>query len=526
MPIRHSLRAFAAAASFVAGVGAHAAIPISEQAVAVEFHHAGLDHYFITAATAEIADLDTGVHPGWVRTGYRFAVIKPGSTYGGSSPVCRFYNPGVSTHFYSAKPAECADVKVKFPLQWTFESDEVFRAFLVDPASGACPADTEPVYRLFNNRADPNHRYTTQIATFLYMKGLGYIPEGDGSPSLPVAFCTPTGGDVTPPANAAAPKCTASASSNSPVVGTALTLAATCSNTPTSYLWTGCTSSSATCVTTRSSTGSATYTVHAANGQGPADPVNVSVTWSPSGPPPLPQCSLEASPRFPAMGGSTELTATCTQSPASYQWTQCPVGNPNNCAPPPGCSSASNTCTVSSPTMGVARYIVQATNGAGTGPWTQAEIEWQDNPASRPGFCGDYVRVKYITMPWGSLERFRTDVYGGFTPETVFVVSMTVPASPATYAAPGITSLAEYNGPPALRHMTLSKTQCDFRSPDGTGVNGPLAADGGLAVLVNWNVGAQPAALVPGQTYYFNFRNQACGQDACEASTTTNWPHN
>lgn len=528
MRIRHCLGALLAAACFTSGP-ASAAIPISEQAVAVEFYHAGLDHYFISAAANEINDLDTGVHAGWVRTGYRFAVIKAGSTYGGTSPVCRFYNGGVSTHFYSAKPAECNDVKVKFPLQWTFESDEVFRAFLVDPSSGACPADTEPVHRLYNNRADANHRYTTQVGTFLYMKGLGYIPEGDGSPTLPVAFCTPTGGDVVPPASAAAPKCTVTASSNTPTVGSTLTLTSSCSNAPTSYLWSGCTGTQANCSTTRSTTGQATYTLNAANGQGPADAVTVSVNWTASGPPPptptAPQCSIETSPRYPAMNTPLLLTATCTQSPASYQWTQCPVGSLSNCGAPPGCSASSNTCTVTSSSSGIGRYIVQATNSIGTGPWVQAEVEWQDNPASRPGFCGQYDRIKYITMPWGSVERFTTVAYGGFSPETVFVVSVTVPAAPAAYATAGITSLAEYNGPPALRQMSLSKSPCDFRTPDPSGANGPFAGDAGVAVILNWNVGAQPVGLQPGQTYYFNFKNNSCGQDFCEASTTTNWPH-
>ncbi|MET0441540.1 MAG: hypothetical protein ABW071_06105, partial [Casimicrobiaceae bacterium] len=150
----------------LAAACARAAIPESEQAVAVEFYHAALDHYFITANPAEISDLDTGVHIGWARTGYRFAVMKGGSTYPGTTPVCRFYSFTLDTHFYSAKPAECEDVKVKFPQTWTFESSEVFRAFLVDPASGACPADTQAVYRLYNNRSDANHRYTDQLGVF------------------------------------------------------------------------------------------------------------------------------------------------------------------------------------------------------------------------------------------------------------------------------------------------------------------------------------------------------------------------
>jgi hypothetical protein len=180
---------------------------------------------------------------------------------------------------------------------------------------------------------------------------------------------------------------------------------------------------------------------------------------------------------------------------------------------------------VTSSSYGPASYIVSGTNSVGTGPWVQLPVEWQDNPATRPGFCGEYVRVKHFNIPWGNTSRFTTEQFGGFTPETVFVMEMTVPFAPNTYASPGNTSLAEYNGPPAVRHMTLSKTPCDFRAPDSTGVNGPFAASSGSVVLVTWNVNAAPAALVPGQTYYFSFRNLSCGQSSCEASTTTNWPH-
>ena len=95
-------------------LSASAVIPASEQTVAVEFYHAVLDHYFISADSKEINDLDTGVHKGWTRTGYRFSVIKGGSSYAGTSPVCRFYSPTLDTHFYSAKKSECDEVKDKF----------------------------------------------------------------------------------------------------------------------------------------------------------------------------------------------------------------------------------------------------------------------------------------------------------------------------------------------------------------------------------------------------------------------------
>ncbi len=57
------------------------------------------------------------------------------------------------------------------------------------PGAGACPAGTAPVYRVFSNRADANHRYTTDRATRDQMVGKGWLAEGDG-PDL-VVMCAP-----------------------------------------------------------------------------------------------------------------------------------------------------------------------------------------------------------------------------------------------------------------------------------------------------------------------------------------------
>jgi len=150
-------------------------------ATVVEFYHAGFDHYFITAAPAEISDLDTGVHQGWARTGYRFSVIKPGSTYPGTSPVCRFYLPPINgnSHFYSASPTECADVHRRFPT-FDLESSAVMHVALPDPETGACPAGWAPVYRVWNARADNNHRYMTDKSIRDEMVAAGGIAEGYG----------------------------------------------------------------------------------------------------------------------------------------------------------------------------------------------------------------------------------------------------------------------------------------------------------------------------------------------------------
>ena len=165
-------------------------------------------------------------------------------------------------------------------------------------------------------------------------------------------------------------------------------------------------------------------------------------------------------------------------------------------------------------------------NAFGTGPRAELQVEWRNNvPGYTAGFCGQYSRAKRIVIPWGSTERYNTVDYGGFPADMVVVIEVSVPASPPSYATAGYTSLAEFNGVPAYRHMTLSKTACDFRDPDPTGTNGPFAASAGTAVLIGWNVGAPPVGLVAGQTYYFSVRNLSCGQLTCEATTSTTWPH-
>ncbi len=153
-----------------------------------EFYNAGLDHYFITANSAEKSDLDTGVHPGWMRTGQSFKAYAAGSSASGSiNPVCRYYgNPsaGLDSHFYSASARECFEVHFKFPTAWTYESDNVFQIALPDATIGACPGATIPVYRVWNNRADSNHRYTISLVTRDAMVALGYIAEGYGPNSV------------------------------------------------------------------------------------------------------------------------------------------------------------------------------------------------------------------------------------------------------------------------------------------------------------------------------------------------------
>jgi hypothetical protein len=152
----------------------------------VEYYWAARDHYFMTANPAEIAKLDASPPGGWARTGQSFGAYAQAA--GIASRVCRFYIPPAygDSHYYSASPDECAAVQVKFP-PLLEESTGVFFADLPDLVTGACPANTLPVYRLYNNRADVNHRYTTSLAIRTAMLAKGYLPEGYGT--LGVAMC-------------------------------------------------------------------------------------------------------------------------------------------------------------------------------------------------------------------------------------------------------------------------------------------------------------------------------------------------
>jgi len=177
-----------------------------ETVTVVEYYNAALEHYFITADAGEIAVLDGGAFGGaWKRTGQGFAAWDINGAPAGTVPVCRFFGTdryradgtriGANSHFYTADPDECAYVRTawqsvasdgqSYPA-WTFES----HAFAVrQPVTGACPADTRPLHRAYNDaaRGDPNHRYSTDPALLRAMAGWTY--EG-------LVMCLPLGSAV------------------------------------------------------------------------------------------------------------------------------------------------------------------------------------------------------------------------------------------------------------------------------------------------------------------------------------------
>ena len=75
-----------------------------------------------------------------------------------------------------------------FP-SFELESASAFYIELPDEITGACPAGTVPVYRLWNQRVDSNHRYTTDSSVKAQMLAKGYVAEGYGPNA--VAMCAP-----------------------------------------------------------------------------------------------------------------------------------------------------------------------------------------------------------------------------------------------------------------------------------------------------------------------------------------------
>ncbi len=154
----------------------------------IEYYHAGLDHYFVSALAADIDALDSGKFKGWARTGKSFNAFVTAQP--GANPVCRFYLPPAvgDSHFFSASPDECAEVLAKFP-GFTYESAAAMYEFLPDTITGACPPNAIPVYRAWNQRIDSNHRYTVERLVRDQMVAKGYVREGYGPEG--VAMCAP-----------------------------------------------------------------------------------------------------------------------------------------------------------------------------------------------------------------------------------------------------------------------------------------------------------------------------------------------
>lgn len=172
--------------------GASVSLPVVP-VTAVEYYNVSLDHYFVTDLAPDIDALDSGRIAGWSRTGKSFNVWP--ISMGFLSDVCRYYIPPEhgNSHFFSASRAECDTIASRVGVDpnysgYVLETPEAFAVALPD-AKGACAANWTAVYRLWNNRPDSNHRYTTDPAIKAQMQARGYVAEGYGPDA--VGMCSP-----------------------------------------------------------------------------------------------------------------------------------------------------------------------------------------------------------------------------------------------------------------------------------------------------------------------------------------------
>ncbi len=145
--------------------------------------------HFVTVSEADRAQL---LALGWQTAGAGFkAWPATGQAPPSARPVCRFFVPAKSTHFYSGSETDCAALK---GMHGFVDEGIAFRALL--PAGGQCGLGTAPVFRLFDVKR-VNHRYTSSTATASAMitsgvftlEGAQYVPStwvNDG-----IAFCSP-----------------------------------------------------------------------------------------------------------------------------------------------------------------------------------------------------------------------------------------------------------------------------------------------------------------------------------------------
>ena len=319
----------------------------------------------------------------------------------------------------------------------------------------------------------------------------------------------PPGSTAPPSGPGPVPTCVVTPSDGTPNVGSSLTLTAVCSNSPSVFTWTGCTSAISTCIATSAAAGQVAYSVVARNAAGPSAPASVTVSWEAAGA--VATCTLARTSQTdpPLVNSSVVLAVTCDKVAGSYTWN--------------GCSSTSNICIARETTPGPHTYSVFVRTSAGASNPATMTLGWVSSPPSPPGLCAQFP--SYLWSDVGSqsarVESARMINPPAFAWNGAWTVRFVVPPTIGTRV--GRLSAAEFAGEPTVREATISKIPCDFRATDPSGTSGPVSRASGISVTNFFT--ADPSrpgypVLQPGGTYYYNLRNfnPSSGTISCPSS--------
>jgi hypothetical protein len=159
---------------------------------AVEFRCSVADRYLMTADATVVAALDAGCIPGWTRTGPSLEVFAA-TAHVATTHVDVCGAPGHTRGSAAAQidvRALVCDASVRrLPNVWPQGDVGIPAEAVPNAADGNCRVGTIPVFGLFSQRADLNHRYTASLATRDQMRALGWSADGAGP--LGVAMCAP-----------------------------------------------------------------------------------------------------------------------------------------------------------------------------------------------------------------------------------------------------------------------------------------------------------------------------------------------
>ncbi len=87
---------------------------------------------------------------------------------------------------------------------------------------------------------------------------------------------------------------------------------------------------------------------------------------------PVPECTIAADNTFPRVGGSVTLTASCSNNPTKYVWSDAL------------CASAGSSCRLTGAEVGYKNYTVKGGNAGGDGMAVGVLVQWQASTVLPP----------------------------------------------------------------------------------------------------------------------------------------------